>query len=635
MRFMLRRRGGNRSTRYWLSIVVVAIALGFVFVEAHGLAQAQGAGQAQEQTGAAPALKVTSNLVVVRAVVTDASGRFVGGLHEGDFKIFDRGKEQSIVHFEVEPPSAVDKNPVAGGSTKPDSAASSAASGEASGIAASPTSQKNFVALYFDNLSAKNVDLTVVRIGAERYLSSSLTPNDRVAIFTSEKMLADFTDDPRELAEAVGKVYVGARVRAGELDCPHLSDYQALRITELSEEPHADVWVLARDEMAQCKIPVGATQAAKANTSPGGNSGGSGTKENANAAFDRDIDVAQILNLARTIVQQNDILVRDNLQQMDRVVQRLSQMPGRRNMILVSPGFLSQTEQLQLDRVIDRALKSQVVINSLDPRGLAILVRSGDVTTGYSPSNGDAMRASRAVDSNRENAVTSVLAEVAEGTGGRYAHNNNDLQAGFASLERSGAYILAFAPAELKADGSYHALKVSLAGGGKGLSVQARHGYFAPKGDEPVGTSTGGSDDPAERAQHDLIQQQILSKVDVAQLPVGVRNSVAEQPDHTQVVTVSAHLDTRALQFQQEGDHNVNGITFVVAVFDGKDKLVEAQQRHMNINALDAQLPNLFTRGLDVAFTFKLAAGAYRLRAVVMDSVQHLVGAKSESVTVP
>jgi len=633
---MLRRRAGNRLTRYWLSIVLVVIALGFLFVAVHALAQAQGTGQAQEQTGAAPALKVTSNLVVVRAVVTDASGRFVGGLHEGDFKIFDRGKEQSIVHFEVESPSAADKNMVAGGSTTPDSTASSATSGDVSGTAASPTSQRNFVALYFDNLSTKNVDLTAARIGAERYLSSSLTPNDRVAIFTSEKMLADFTDDPRELAEAVVKVYVGARVRAGELDCPHLSDYQALRITELSEEPHADVWVLARDEMAQCKIPVGATQAAKANTSPGGNSGGGGTKENANAAFDRDLDVAQILNLARTIVQQNDILVRDNLQQMDRVVQRLSQMPGRRNMILVSPGFLSQTEQLQLDRVIDRALKSQVVINSLDPRGLAILVRSGDVTTGYSPSNGDAMRASRAVDSNRENAVNSVLAEVAEGTGGKYAHNNNDLQAGFASLERSGAYILAFAPAELKADGSYHALKVSLAGGGKGLSVQARRGYFAPKGDVPVGTSpAGASDDPAERAQHDQIQQQILSKVDVTQVPVDLTSSVAQQPDQTQVLTVSTHVDTKALQFRREAERNLNTITFVVAVFDGKDKLVGAQQRHVTVNAVDAQLAELSARGLDMAFAFKLGAGTYRVRAVVTDSVQRLVGAKSESVTVP
>jgi VWFA-related protein len=659
MRSRLRRRAGNRSTRYWVSIGVVVFGLGIVFVAARGSAQTKGGGsaqgtgqtaaqaqepanaaaQGQEQAGAAPQLKVTSNLVVVRAVVTDASGRFVGGLHEGDFKIFDRGKEQSIVQFDVESPTPVDKSIVAGRSAEPDSvAASSAASGEVNGAPASPTPSKNFVALYFDTLSTTPKDLAVVRGAAQRYLLSSLKPNDRAAIFTSDKLLADFTDDQKQLGEAVGKVYGSVRARTAELDCPHLSDYQALQLTEFSEEPHADVWILARDEMAQCKVPVGAAQAQVSNTSPGGNWGGSGTKENANAAFDRDLDVAQILNLARTIVQQNQILVRDNLQQIDRLVQRMAQLPGRRNIVLVSPGFMTQTEQLQLDRVIDHALRSQVVINSLDPKGLAILLRSGDSSLGYSPSNGDAMRASRTVDSNREFVVTSVLAEVAEGTGGKYVHNNNDLQAGFAALERSGAYILAFAPTELKADGGYHALKVSLAGEGKGLSIQARRGYFAPKGDAPVGTSAtaaASGDDPAERAQHDQIQQQVLSKVDVAQLPVELRNSVAEQPDHTQVVTASAHLDTRALQFQQEGDRNINGITFVVAVFDGKDKLVEAQQRHMNINALDAQLPNLFTRGLDVAFTFKLATGTYRLRAVVADSVQHLVGAKSESVTVP
>jgi hypothetical protein len=187
----------------------------------------------------------------------------------------------------------------------------------------------------------------------------------------------------------------------------------------------------------------------------------------------------------------------------------------------------------------------------------------------------------------------------------------------------------------LKADGSYHALKVSLAGGGKGLSVQARHGYFAPKGDEPVGTSTGGSDDPAERAQHDLIQQQILSKVDVAQLPVDLTSSVAQQPDQTQAVSVSVHVDTKALQFRREAERNLNTVTFVVAVFDQKDKLVGAQQRHVSISAVDAQMAELSARGLDMTFAFKLAAGTYRLRAVVMDSVQHLVGAKSESVNVP
>jgi VWFA-related protein len=631
MKCTLSGQAGIGCRRRSRTSAVLVLGMGLLCASAHVSGQAPG----QEPAGA-PALKVTSNLVIVRVVVSDASGHVVGGLHESDFKIFDRGKEQSIAHFEVEAPTPVDPSAV----TVPSQEQSSNLPASEASVGASSNLSKNFVALYFDNLSATNVQLAAGRIGAEQYLSSALKPNDRVAVFSSEQQLADFTDDRQELVAAVRKVHTSARVRAGELDCPHLSDYQALQITELSEQPHADAWILARDEMARCKIPDGASQGAQNSSSSGSKSGGKGgARETANAAFDRDLDVAQILNLARTIVLQNQNLVRDNLQQLDRVVQRLSQMPGRRNVILVSPGFLMQTEQLQLDRIIDHALRSQVVIDSLDPKGLANLQRSADASLGYSPTNGDAMRASRAVDSNREAVATGVLAEVAEGTGGKYVHNTNDLQAGFAGLERSGAYILAFAPAELKADGSYHTLKVTLGGESKGFTIQARRGYFAPKGDAPVaGSATGSTEsagDAAARAQHDQIQQQVLSKVDVTQLPVSLRNSIAEQPDKTQILSVSAHLDTRALQFQQEADHSVNAITFVVAVFDGKDKVIEAQQRHVRINALDSQLPILFTRGLEATFAFKLGAGTYRVRAVVADSVQHLVGVKSDSVTVP
>jgi hypothetical protein len=118
-------------------------------------------------------------------------------------------------------------------------------------------------------------------------------------------------------------------------------------------------------------------------------------------------------------------------------------------------------------------------------------------------------------------------------------------------------------------------------------------------------------------------------------LPVDLTSSVAQQPDQTQALTVSTHVDTKVLQFRREAERNLNTITFVVAVFDGKDKLVGAQQRHVSINAVDAQLAELSARGLDMAFAFKLGAGTYRVRAVVTDSVQRLVGAKSESVTVP
>ena len=53
------------------------------------------------------------------------------------------------------------------------------------------------------------------------------------------------------------------------------------------------------------------------------------------------------------------------------VVRRMTSMPGQRIVVLVSPGFISPDEyQSDKSEIIDRAIKSNVVINSLDARGL-------------------------------------------------------------------------------------------------------------------------------------------------------------------------------------------------------------------------------------------------------------------------
>jgi VWFA-related protein len=577
---------------------------------------------------------VTSDLVIVRVAVSDASGQPVLGLRKQDFRIFDRGKEQSIANFEVESFWPLEKSTVI---VHPPEQTTIPLTSELSPPPASPTVPKNFMALYFDNLSTTDMDLAGARDAAERYLSASLHPNDRVAIVTSETLLAGFTDDPRQLREALRNLRVSSRARNNISDCPHLSDYQAFQITEFSDEPTSDAWILARDEMAQCNINAPRSAKAAADGSSSGNGKAqAGPEGSAKATFDRDPNVVQILNSARELVFQNQILARSNLQQIDRVVQRVSQMPGQRSVILVSPGFLTQTEQFQLDRIVDHAVLSQVIISSLDPRGLAILLRGADASLGYTPIHGDAVRASHSMDSNRESAATSVLAEVAQGTGGKYVHNNNDLKAGLAKLGRSPVYyILAFAPTDLKPDGRFHALKVTLVGDRKGFTIQARRGYFALKNDaRPDATADQGNEHP-EQGQQERIQELVLSKVDASQLPVDLTTNLAQQQDQTHVLSVSAHLDTKALQFRRDADHNLNTITFIIAVFDPTDKLIEAQQRHANIDAADSQLRDVFKLGLDSAFTFKLQPGTYRLRVVATDSLQHLVGAKSRSAIVP
>src|SRR6202167_4599545 len=70
-----------------------------------GLAQAGGQAATSSTENQAPfQLKVTSNLVVVRVVVRDAQNKPVEDLKKEDFKLFDRGKKQSIAQFAADAP---------------------------------------------------------------------------------------------------------------------------------------------------------------------------------------------------------------------------------------------------------------------------------------------------------------------------------------------------------------------------------------------------------------------------------------------------------------------------------------------------------------------------------------------------
>ena len=73
------------------------------------------------------------------------------------------------------------------------------------------------------------------------------------------------------------------------------------------------------------------------------------------------------------------------------------------------------------------------------------------------------------------------MSELADGTGGTYFHNSNDLEGGFQSLTATPEYVylLEMSLQNVKQDGAYHSLKVKVNDGS--LQVRARRGYFAPK----------------------------------------------------------------------------------------------------------------------------------------------------------
>jgi VWFA-related protein len=85
-----------------------------------------------------------------------------------------------------------------------------------------------------------------------------------------------------------------------------------------------------------------------------------------------------------------------------------------------------------------------------------------------------------AIESATEEA--NVLMDLANGTGGTYFHNSNNLDEGFRRVGTPPEYyyVLGFAPQNLKPDGSFHVLKIGLKNSEK-LNLETRRGYYAPK----------------------------------------------------------------------------------------------------------------------------------------------------------
>jgi VWFA-related protein len=595
------------------SAITAALLAALVFPAESAISQVQTNNTANKLP--ATRLKVSSNLVVVRVVVRDAQGKPVNGLRKEDFKLFDSGKEQPIAQFEAE--SAVE----------PPSPSVVAHGPKQDGATLSPTLPGRFLALYFDDQYTSDIDMIQVRRAADDYLAANLQPADRVAIFTSGAMLSDFTSDPKQIHEALSRLKSSGRAPALGHDCPDLTDYQALEMTKTQgkvdlENPWntGDAWGLAFEEMTvrDCLPTLD-------------RSSGSMTPQA------RLVTKNFLLGRASAVLGQAEMLTHSNLRELEEVVKYTARMPGQRIVILGSPGFLLQDDnQFQVERIIDQALRLQVVISSLDPRGLAAVARQVDASQIYIPgATGTSSGAMHRMDQNREVVAGDVLAQVAEGTGGEFFHNSNDLKAGFGLLAGSpGSYILAFAPRDLKPDGKFHRLKVTLVEKQTAYSVQARRGYFVPGSEAEAKAGTKEAEASAADQKEEQIREALLSKIEIAQFPVFLDAKVSAGQGEIRELSLVSHVDPKPLHMQKEGDRNLNTLTFVFGVFDQKENLVIAQQRHATVDVADAQLPDFLKAGMDLDMAIQLKPGSYRIREVVTDSEQRLT-ALSRNVDIP
>jgi len=259
--------------------------------------------------------------------------------------------------------------------------------------------------------------------------------------------------------------------------------------------------------------------------------------------------------------------------------------------------------------LIDQALRSQVVISTLNARGLYTLDPIGDVSKRTPPNQLIAITKNQyEVASN--NAQEFVLRDLADGTGGTYYHNSNDLDAGFQRIAAAPEfyYILGFSPQNLKLDGRFHSLKVVIKDPPK-LSVQARKGYYAPKH----------AADPNDEAKQE-IEDALFSQEELHDLPVDLHTQFFKASDVDAQLAVLVHIDARHLHFNRDQGRNANQLTIVSGLFDRNGRFISATQKVLDMHLRDETLASKLDRGLTLKSSFDVKPGAYVVRLVVRDA---------------
>jgi VWFA-related protein len=402
------------------------------------LASRSNAQQSAVAPEAAPTLEINVNRVLVPVVVRDKQGLPIADLKKEDFEVVDNGKPRPVSAFNVEQRVPAEQQADTGSSTLP----------TANAAPQSGRTPQRFIVFLFDDVHLSVEDLAQVQKAGAEVVDGLSGADIGGVVSISGKINSGLTRDRTRLRDAIMSLQTHSTFRPDPRACPNISYYQAVQI-EREHSPEGPAFQEAFRQVINC------------------NPGLDPKYQQSAAENEVSSTTNRVLNLGRQDVQ-------TTYANIAAFVRTIATLPGQRMLILVSPGFLPiEQESMTLEsRVMDLAAQNNVTISALDARGL--YTAELDASSRGSASQSDYNRSSMTF-------AEGSMESLADGTGGTFFHNRNDLGAGFKALtETPGVvYVLELSLDGVKQDGTYHRLKVKV--NRDGVDVRSRRGYFMPK----------------------------------------------------------------------------------------------------------------------------------------------------------
>jgi len=558
------------------------------------LAQTTPQQQRPRETPAEDVIRITTELIQTDVVVVDKNDDVISDLKLGDFDVYDNGKKQELQFMEF---ISVDQPGRSEGSANN---VARIAPGINAEVARDPTAAdlRRVIGFVVDDVTIPSEDLSRLRQMLTDFVDNKMRNGDLVAIVRTvggRGLLEQFTADRQILRRAISQLGVRSIP-------PHLAFG--------GEDP---------GRIISTPTPFGdatATETVSAESE--------GPSEGTN-------------QIPRAVLA---------LSVANQVVDSLRQIPGRKDLVLLSGGLplfdLNRTGAIVADithlfRIFtDNATRSGVVINTMDVRGLktaGAVAAFADTPAksalgGGTFAGGDESRGfGRGMDTVRlgdrplsEQLTLRVLASM---TGGVSVVNSNNFNEGLSRLlKRSrGYYRLAYRPSE-RFDNKFHKVEVKVRR--SGVSVYTSEGYVAR----------------ADKAASELTKEEQIMKAAISPLAKRDLDVAAELQymfsDNNQAdLTINAFINPRKITFKKVGEKYQAAFDVVGFVFDQVGRSKGGISQTVNADLSEESYKQAMVGGLSYTASTQLPPGYYQVRLAVREVETGKMGTVSRYFEVP
>ncbi|HJP90558.1 MAG TPA: VWA domain-containing protein [Pyrinomonadaceae bacterium] len=515
-------------------------------------------------------VKITTNLVQVDAAVTK-DGKPVTNLTADDFEIYEDGRKQTITSFayisnvsRTAPPATREKSTdvVPFASVK-------------------PNEPRRIMALVVDDLGLSADSIYQTKRQLRKFIAEQLQPNDLVAVMRTSGesgALQQFTNDKRLLNRAVDQLRWNLCSRVGVSVMPFLL------APALGK----------RDDWNNC----------------GGTS------------------FYQTMKSLRFILD------------------AMGRLPGRKSMVLFSDSLPRETQEVRFDdddsspsplvdqtnysallqRIAEKAIRSSVVIYSIDTQGLQY--------TG--PTAADHISGTRDAINRQINDVLAARSQllysrreggelIARQTGGFQIRNSNSFQLDRILEDQSGYYLLGYRPTEETFNRRFHQIKAKVKR--SGMTLRTRFGFM------------GISEEEAKQNQaspRDKVELALISPFGAQDIELDLTSFFVSDKTAGSVVRSFVYISAKDMTFTPVNDRREGSIELHGVIFGDNGAVIEQLARRANLSLSESDYEQALQNGMSVIFDIPVKRpGAYQVRVVVRDPKSSQVGSVGQFVSVP